>query len=1722
MVTVARARKTKFGVIVAAILTLSAPITIPASAVIQMPSDVAEASLTLLRDGTRLRLGGAADGNPVATAAVLNAAGDAQVLGWTLHEARRAHSATMLPDGHVLVVGGYGANGQIVHSIEVVDPAVGVIDEFDAPDGLPRSYHTATALMNGLVLFAGGLDASSQLADGGLWNPTDQTFQALGVAIGDRRSHHTAVLDSGVFVIGGVPPMPPQRYDGATGQLTDNAVVESGSPTRLADTLPVDGATDVAVDARIAVRFSQPIDPLSIGSGLSLVGPSGPISLNVVVAESGRLLFVAPAGALVPDTTYTAGVSGVRDLTGADVPSAQITFTTRGDSSTTSAEPDGGGDGTHSPWRTLPPLVAMPGETALAGQTLRLNGTPLMGVTLAIDGHLTHSDRTGRFLLTGLSGGHHVLVIDGGSASVPGRTYGRFEAGVELLQGRTAVLPYTVWMTRLDTANVVRIPSPTTTDTVVTTPRLPGLELHIPPATVIRDANGQIVTQITITPIPISQPPFPLPVGVQVPIYFTIQPGGAYLENASWTPARLIYPNSAGLPIGTPFDFWNYDADARGWYVYGQGGVIPPGRQIAPNPGVGIYEFTGAMVAHPDLGPPGGPPPPPPPPGPPPPGGNPPPPPPPGPPPPGPNGGDPVDVATGLFTYQRTDVVLRDSWPIRLDRFYLPGDSRQRPFGVGATHNYELLLLGDSSAYSYLDLFLPNGSRIHYVRTSPGTDYASAVFQHTATPTSYYMSQITWNGSGWDLKFKDGTVYTFPNSFGQTVPAKAALVGMRDRLGNKTTLLRNASGDLTQIVSSHGRTLQFAYDASHRITSITDAIGRQTQYTYDGSGRLVTVTDPDGLTLQYTYDAANHMISLTDRRGTVYLTNDYDTAGRVWRQTLADTTTYLFSYTLNGSGNVTQTTVTDPAGSVRQVAFDSAGYIVSDTRAQGLPEQQITTYTRNVSEFVTGVTDALGRQTAATYDSMGNMTGITHLAGTPNAVTYTYTYNPTFNLVTSITDPLSHTTTLTYDPSGQLTDVIDALGHDWKLAHAATGEITSVTDPLSNITTVAYDSGLPASISDPLNNLTSQFVDGAGRTATVTDALGRTAQVAYDAIDRPTGIWDPKSGNIGIAFDGNGNVTSVSDQLGHSIGYVSDGMDRPETRTDPLLHADAFSYSVGLLHQYTDRRNQTSTFSYDGLHRLTGITYADSTTATYTYDAGNRVTQIADSSAGTITRSFDDLDRVTAETGPTGSVSYAYDAAGRRVSLSVSGQQPITYTYDAASRLTTVTQGQSVVSLTYDAVGRRTSVTLPNSVVGTYVYDADGHLTSIVYALGGTQIGDLEYTYDATGNPTVMSGSLAAAVLPVAMSNAVDAANRLTSAGGASLTYDAAGNLISDGTNTYTWNARNQLTAINGGTAATFSYDPFGRRLSATINGVTKQYLYDGLNVFQELDANLDVTATLLNGLRVDDSFGRTTVAGSNAFLKDGLGSVVALANETGEITTQYAYGPYGQVSATGVLSDNPFQFTGRDNDGSGLYYLRARYYSPALGRFISDDPIGLRGGLNLTSYAGDNPTRFNDLLGMKEDNPNNPSGSSSGPGGGGGGGGGRGGDGNSCTSDPIVCLAKEVNRRAGPMAEPLNYLQFAGASATGGALMQLGLAAVSSTGISDQLPTFDQALGSGLQALRDLAIKTEVKFPGLISNVGDAIEAGLPGLPPTIKPSLGNLLGNIYNAASNLPSWPW
>lgn len=193
---------------------------------------------------------------------------------------------------------------------------------------------------------------------------------------------------------------------------------------------------------------------------------------------------------------------------------------------------------------------------------------------------------------------------------------------------------------------------------------------------------------------------------------------------------------------------------------------------------------------------------------------------------------------------------------------------------------------------------------------------------------------------------------------------------------------------------------------------------------------LCAVTDQAGGMTSYTYDGGDRMLTITNPRGNAFVTNVYDTSGRVNKQTLADTTSkYTITYTTNGSGNITQASITDPTGSVRNETFDSAGYLATDTYAVGQSYSEEFQYTRDSSERLTKVVDQLGRETDYSYDSMANVLSFTRLAGTPQAVTTSLTYDPIFNQPLTITDPNNNTWTLGYYTYGNLTSVTDPLTH---------------------------------------------------------------------------------------------------------------------------------------------------------------------------------------------------------------------------------------------------------------------------------------------------------------------------------------------------------------------------------------------------------------------------------------------------------------------------------------------------------------------------------------------------------------------------------------------------------------------------------------------------------------------------------------------------------------------
>ncbi|MDP3089954.1 MAG: RHS repeat-associated core domain-containing protein [Nitrospira sp.] len=572
--------------------------------------------------------------------------------------------------------------------------------------------------------------------------------------------------------------------------------------------------------------------------------------------------------------------------------------------------------------------------------------------------------------------------------------------------------------------------------------------------------------------------------------------------------------------------------------------------------------------------------------------------------------------------------------------------------------------------------------------------------------------------------------------------------------------------------------------------------------------------------------------------------------------------------------------------------------------------------------------------------------------------------------LTNITDALNQNTRFTYDSvTGNMLTTLDPLLHATNITYNPFGQPITVTDALNHTTTFEYDEvgNLIATI-DPLGNRTLRFYDAVSRLVAIVDARGKSTQFTYDNLNRVTEIHDGINGITAFTYDPNGNLLAVTDAKNQTTTYTYDNMDRLATRKDALNRTESYQYDLaGNLAQFTDRKNHVTTFQYDALNRRTSATYADATT-TFTYDTVGRLVKASDTAtgAGTIDFAYDILDRLIQETTPQGTVAYQYDVLGRRTQMTANGQQPTTYEYDAASRLTRVAQGSLFAALGYDNANRRASLAYSNGTTTSYAYDLASRLTSIAHNGPSGIIDALTYTYDAAGNrfsATRTNGTASLLPNPVA-STAYDAANEQTQFAGAVLTYDNNGNLTSDGLNTYQWDARNRLIGMSGGATASFAYDPLGRRASKTINGTNTQFAYDGNDIAVEIGGGT-VGANYLRSLNIDEPFIRQTSAGNEHYHTDALGSSLALSDASGAAVMSYGYEPFGKTTSTGS-SSNALQYTGRENDGAGLYFYRARYYSQTRGRFIAEDPLEFSAGdINLYRYVANNPINHSDPSGL-------------------------------------------------------------------------------------------------------------------------------------------------------------
>lgn len=244
------------------------------------------------------------------------------------------------------------------------------------------------------------------------------------------------------------------------------------------------------------------------------------------------------------------------------------------------------------------------------------------------------------------------------------------------------------------------------------------------------------------------------------------------------------------------------------------------------------------------------------------------------------------------------------------------------------------------------------------------------------------------------------------------------------------------------------------------------------------------------------------------------------------------------------------------------------------------------------------------------------------------------------------------------------------------------------------------------------------------------------------------------------------------------------------------------------------------------------------------------------------------------------------------------------------------------------------------------------------------------YSYDQVGNRTSSHLSATYSHQPF---------NRLVSTNSATYSYDTNGNLISktdaSGTTQYAWDFENRLKQVTlpNGNVVAYKYDAIGRRIERSASvalplplTTTERFIYDGADVIRDTDGNGITRADYVNGPGVDNKLRQTTATASLYFAQDHLGSTRSLTDSAGNVVEQLTYDSFGNSGGSALTR---YDYTGRERDpDTGLIYYRARYYDPQLGRFISEDPIGLRGGNNFYSYVDNNPILSTDPSGLCSD----------------------------------------------------------------------------------------------------------------------------------------------------------
>ena len=841
-----------------------------------------------------------------------------------------------------------------------------------------------------------------------------------------------------------------------------------------------------------------------------------------------------------------------------------------------------------------------------------------------------------------------------------------------------------------------------------------------------------------------------------------------------------------------------------------------------------------------------------------------------------------------------------------------------------------------------------------------------------------------------------GTEITYPDSMAD--PSRT----VSDSLSNEkvfTLIVRKGIGKVLESSGSGCSTCPFASGNTVTYTAdrfqpetVTDAEGNITRYTHDTRGNVVTVTEAAGtpqervtsftwhtdynfpltvtrpsvsggtVTDQYSYDAKGNLLTLRENSGTPaerITAFSWDSHGRMTgidgpRTDVNDTVT--LGYYPAASGGWLQS-ITDAMNSVT---------IFSDYNSFGKPGR---------------ITDANSVITDFVYDTMGRM-----ISKTVAGISTGYVYDNTGKL-TKITLPGSREITYEYTDAGRLEKITDNSGNYILYAYDTEGnrkkeEIHGSAGTLKSYTDYAYDE----------HNRLSQILyagssgetfgyDGNNSLTSFTDGNGKIYAYACDALRRMTGVTKPGNITETAEYDPADNLKKITDARSSATVHTYDDAGNMTGVNSPDSGTAAYTYDrAGNMTSRTDAENITVTYDYDALNRLTDIHFPDSSqNISYTYDTGTygigKLSAVTDPS-GSTAFVYNDLGQITQETRTADSLTfetvYGYDASTADLNaVTYPTGTVLTYQRDADGRISGISaDGQSIVSnITYQPFGPVSTMTLGGlSVIRSF--DQRYQVSGIA---AGTVM-NRTYTYDGAGNVRTISGITKPPIAPGTTDYSIPSGNsRVSGSTGKTVktySHDNAGKITSDGVRTFTYNQNSQLIRVTAGASviAEYAYDGFSRRVKKTAEGrtVLYHYDYDG-NLISETDG---AGNPIRDYVYLNSEPAAMKIYGNSAgwyfFLNDHLGTPQKVVDASGTVVWEAGYMPFGEARVLVADIENNLRFPGQYFDAeTGLHYNWHRYYDPDTGKYLTPDPIGLDGGMNLYVYVDGNPVNWVDSNGL-------------------------------------------------------------------------------------------------------------------------------------------------------------